>query len=204
MTEVPINAHVECTDGNCGKSTKIIINPVSHTVTHIVIEDKNLPDNPTRLVPVSKVTSTTQEQIALNCSKDELAKMPPFLITSFIQKSVSGMAYKSQAAYTFPYAINDSAYDPIKQMNIPPGELAVYCGMKIEATDSKVGRLDELVLDPQSGEITHLLMCENHLWGNKVISLPVSAIDFIDSQVIYLKLGKAAVKDLPAVKVKRD
>ena len=58
MTNIPIHAKIECTDGDCGKSTNVIVNPVNHQLTHIVIEDKSLSDNPTRLVPVSKVSST--------------------------------------------------------------------------------------------------------------------------------------------------
>lgn len=201
MTNIPINAQVACTDGACGKSTNVIVNPVNHKVTHFVIEDKSLPENPTRLVPVVKVAGNTQDQITLSCTKAELAKLPPFIVTNFIQESGSGTAYQSGAGYTFPYVINDTAYDTVQERNIPAEELAVYSGMQIEATDGKIGKLNELVLDPKSGEITHLLMREGHLWGNKEVSLPVSSIDFCDSRVIYLKLDKAAVKDLPAVPI---
>ena len=203
MTDITINLKVQCSDGECGKSTNVILNPICRKVTHVVIEDKSLPDNPTRLVPISKVSETTRDKITLNCTKAELAKMPPFIVTSFIQESASGMAYQSGAAYTFPYVINDTAYDSVQERNIPAEELALYRGMQIEATDSKVGKLDELVLEPKSGEITHLLMREGHWWGKREVSVPVSAVDFCDSQVIYLKLDKAAVKDLPAVPVKR-
>ena len=40
--------------------------------------------------------------------------------------------------------------------NILPGELALYSGMWIEAKDGKVGKLDELVLDKDSGELNHV------------------------------------------------
>jgi len=202
MTNVQINAQIECTDGPCGKSTKVIVNPVSHNLTHGVIEGKSLPDNPPRLVPVFNVAGTTQDRITLNCTDTELANMPPFIITSFIPECASGMAYESGAAFTFPYVINDTACDPVKQKNNPPGELAVYSGMQIEAGDSKVGRLDKLVLDPQSGENTHLLMREGNMWGNKDTAIPASAVYFADSKYVYLKLDKTAVKDLPALPVK--
>jgi sporulation protein YlmC with PRC-barrel domain len=204
MVNIPINAHVKCADGACGKSTNVIVNPVNHQVTHIVIKDNSLPDNSTRLVPVGKVASATQDQITLSCTKEELAKMPPFIITNFIQESASGKAYESGAVHTFPYVINETAYDSVQERNIPLGELAIYCGMQIEATDGKVGKLNELVLDPQNGGITHLLMREGHLWGKKEVSVPVSAIDFCDSQVVYLKLDKEDIKGLPAVPLKRD
>jgi hypothetical protein len=51
---------------------------------HSVIEGKSLPDYPTRLVPVSKVGSTSQDHITLSCTKEELTKMPPFIVSNFI------------------------------------------------------------------------------------------------------------------------
>jgi sporulation protein YlmC with PRC-barrel domain len=75
--------------------------------------------------------------------------------------------------------------------------------MHIKATDGVVGKLDELVLDPKSGDITHVQMREGHLWGKKDVAIPVSAIEFVDEDTVYLKIDKKAVKTLPAVPVKR-
>ena len=203
MTDIPLFAHVQCTDGAGGKTTNIIVNPINLQVTHIAVQDKHLPENPTRLVPVSKIASTSPDQIVLNCSKDELAKLPPFIVTNFIQESASGAAYESGAGYTFPYVINDTAYDTVKERNVPAGELALTPGMQVKATDEKIGKLDELVLDSESGHITHLLIRSGHLWGKKELAIPISAVDFTDEKVIYLNLGKKELLDLPAVKVKR-
>ena len=203
MKDIPINANVQCSDSACGKSTNVLINPVTHKVTHVVVQDKSLPDNPTRMVPFDKVASATQKQITLSCSKDEVAHMQPFIVTRFIQESGSGQAYATGAEYTSQYVLNDTAYDSFQVEDIPQGELSVYCGMHVEASDGKVGKLDELVLDPKSGDITHIQMREGHLWGKKDVAIPVSAVDFVDEDTVYLKLEKKAVKALPAVPVKR-
>ncbi len=203
MTDIAIKAKVECTDGPCGKSTYVIINPVNQKVTHFVLQDKHLPDNPTRLVPVGKVANATQEQITLNCTKADVAKMAPFLVSNFIRESAPGKAYASGEAYHSEYVIDDTAYDEIQEMAIPEGELALHSGMKVEAMDGKVGKLDALVLEPSSGEVTNLLLREGHLWGKKDVAIPVSAVDFCDADTVYLKLDKADVKALPAVPVKQ-
>lgn len=59
MTGVPLKANVQGRDSTCGQSTSVIINPVTHKVTHVVVRDESLRDNPTRLVPIDKVESTT-------------------------------------------------------------------------------------------------------------------------------------------------
>ena len=203
MPDIPLKANVLCSDSPCGKSTNLILNPVTHKVTHLVLQDKKLPDHSTRIVPIDKVASTTQNQITLSCTRDEVALMDPFIVTRFIQETSSGTAYGSGEAYYSHYVINDTGYDSVQEENVPEGELSVYCGMHVKASDGKVGKLDELVLDPKSGDITHIQMREGHLWGKKDVAIPVSAVDFLDDDTVYLKLDKKAVKALPAVPVKR-
>ena len=202
MNDIPLNAKVQCSDSPCGKATNVVLNPVTKTVTHIVVEDKKLPANPTRLVPIAEVASTTPQQITLSCTRDEVAKMPPFIVTQFVQESGSGMAYASGEAYHSQYVYNDTAYDSVNVEQIPADEMALVSGMEVEASDGKVGKLDELVLDPNSGQITHIQMREGHLFGKKDVAIPISDVDFSDGKTVYLKIDKNAVKALPVVKVK--
>lgn len=203
MSDIPLNAKVQCSDGECGKTTNVLVNPVSLKVTHIAIKDKKLPSNPTRLVPFGMVASVTPKQVTLTCSIKDVTGMPPFLVDTLVQQSSSGQAYASGEAYHSQYVVNDTAYDSVRAQNMPKGELAVYSGMHVEASDGKVGKLDELVLDSDSGNITHIQMREGHLWGKKDVAIPVEDIDFTDGKTVYLKIDKDAVKALPAVKVKR-
>ena len=203
MTDIPLKAKVQCSDSACGKTTNVVLNPVTHKVTHIVMEDKSFGDNRTRMVPAGNIASTTQTQITLSCSKDEVARMKPFITTNFIQESPSGKAYTTGDAYTYPHVINDTAYASVDERHVPLGELEVHVGMQVEASDGKVGKLDELVLDKDSGDITHIQMREGHLWGAKDVAIPVSAVDFTDEKTVYLNIDQKGVGALPAVKVKR-
>ena len=133
MTDIPMNAKVQCSDGACGKTTDFVGNPVTNQVTHIVLEDKSLGDNPTRMVPADKVASVTQDQIILSCTRDEVAHMKPFITTNFIQESPSGQAYRTGDGYTYPYVINDTAYTTVDERHVPLGELEVHTGMKVQA-----------------------------------------------------------------------
>ena len=101
------------------------------------------------------------------------------------------------------FVAGDTAYGSTMDRNVPVGELSIYSGMEVKATDGKVGKLDELVLDPDSGEITHIQMLEGHLFGKKDVAIPVTDIDFADGTTVYLKIDKKTVHSLPAVKVKR-
>ncbi len=202
MTDIPMKANVVCSDGPRGQSTNVIINPVNNKVTHFALRDKSLPDNPTRLVPAGMVANVTPQQITLTCSKADVADMPPFIVTQFIAQSAPGYAYATGEAYYSQYVVNDTAYDEVNEPAIPAGEEEVHSGMHVQATDGKVGKLDALVLDPDSGAITHILLREGHLWGKKDVAIPVADIKYSDGESVYVNLDKAAVKELPAVPVK--
>lgn len=73
----------------------------------------------------------------------------------------------------------------------------------MSATDGHVGKLGELVIDPASGQITHLILMKGHLWGKREITVPVSAINFADKDTVHLNLDKHAIEQLPTVPVKR-
>jgi hypothetical protein len=94
-------------------------------------------------------------------------------------------------------------YTREKAEHIPPGELPVRRGTKVAAKDGNIGHVAELVVDPESGHISHLVLEEGHLWAKKEVAVPVSAIDYFFEDTVYLKLGKEEVESLPPVPVKR-
>lgn len=171
-----------------------------------MVKDKHLPDSPDRLVPVEKVADTAGGVIRLNCTREEVAGMPPFTTIYYTQKGVPDYAdsYMTGTSLTDPLPpMPDYVWaDQVEDEHTPEGELALSRGMTVNTREGKVGKVDGLVVDPDSGEITHLLMREGHLWGAKDVSVPVSDIDAIDEDEVHLKIDKDAIQKLPAVPLK--
>ena len=42
--EIPLQAQVECTDGVCGRSAFVLIDPVADQVTHVVVKEDSSPN----------------------------------------------------------------------------------------------------------------------------------------------------------------
>jgi sporulation protein YlmC with PRC-barrel domain len=76
-------------------------------------------------------------------------------------------------------------------------------GARVEATDGHVGRVDEFLIDPESEHITHLVMREGHLWGQRDVTIPISKVDRMEEDTVYLKLDKGSVEALPTIPVRR-
>jgi sporulation protein YlmC with PRC-barrel domain len=132
--------------------------------------------------------------VNLNCTTEQLEKMEPFVDRQFIQMWNAG-------AFTLPA---EPSIMVVAHERVPAGEIAIHHGAHVEAADGHVGRVDGLLIDPASEHITHLVLREGHLWGQKDVTIPVSEITRIEADRIYLKLDKHAVGDLPTVPVHRQ
>jgi sporulation protein YlmC with PRC-barrel domain len=198
MKEIPLKAKIHCTDGTCGESTNVIIDRNSLKVSHIAIREEALPDNPTRLVPIAKIADALHGEIYLSC---EVSNMAPFIVLERVQDLDTGASGKTQSPQ---YVSDDNGLDTVRVQDIPAGELAVKAGMTISASDGKVGKLDEFLLDPKHGAITHLLMLKGHLWGKKDVAIPVDDVKSTDDETIYLSIDKNSVSLLPAVSTRRS
>ncbi len=199
--DIPINANVQCTDVLFGRSTCLIINPRTEQVTHLVVEETQFPHSK-RLVPIDQVVEATPHLIQLRCTSRELEGMESFVETRFVETLVPD--YMSGSYMAWPYVIPEPMMMPIDYEQSPPGELAIRRGARVEAADGHVGRVDEFLVNPANGHITHLVLREGHLWSPKEVTIPVSQIDRIEEDTVYLKLDKHSIGALPAIPIRRN
>ena len=202
--EIPLGAQVECTDGVCGRSVYVLINPVVDQVTHLVVSEDS--SHTQYMVPIEVVSETIADTIQLRCSQAALKQMDPFVKTAFIEEQVpaidfatgSGMAYGMGSHYYRPYVTPEvTVRVPVEQMQIPFGELAVQRGTRVEATDGYVGHVDEFVVDAVGSHMTHLVLREGHLWGQKDVIIPLSAMGDTRQDTVFLKLDRQQIAALP-------
>jgi hypothetical protein len=193
MLEIPLNANVVCLDGHAGKSTHVVIDPRKRVVTHVVVKgDKDFAAQD-RLVPIDHIHSSTRDVIRLNYTLEEFAQLPPFSETRYVDYDY---AYSDAADYggyvsvysgmPGPYAIPTAptGHIPMVDEAMPQGERALMQGAKVQATDGAVGTVGELIIDGQSGAITHFTLQEGHFWGKREVTLPLSAVDHAEENTV--------------------
>ena len=205
MPYIPLNATVQCTDGPCGESITVVVNPLSNQVTYVVVEDKTLPPPGQMMVPVDQVVETSRDTIRLSCSQADVAGMQPFVSRHFVQVQVPEPGYLAyDSVNMLPYVASmETMTDFTDEVHVPEGQVAIHRGTRVEATDGHLGTVAELVVNPQNGEITHFVMEEGHFRGKQELTLPLSAVDRVEGTTVYLKLDKEAIEKLPAIPLKR-
>jgi sporulation protein YlmC with PRC-barrel domain len=206
--EIPINVDVYCMGELCGRSICLIINPVKEQITHLVVSEKEFP-HIQRLVPVQLIVDheppPVMGAIQLHCTRAEFSGMKPFEETEFIQSGKLITTYPYEAPYAvWPYGMFMSAPITLEHERIPAGEVAIRRGTPVIATDGRVGKVDEFIVDPKTDAITHLVLREGHLWDQMEVTIPVSKIGRMDADGVYLQLNKKEIEKLPAVGIKRN
>jgi sporulation protein YlmC with PRC-barrel domain len=205
--DIPLDVEVRCSDGACGKSTAIIVDPNTEQVTHFVAQV----EGSQHLVPIEAIADSASDHIRLRWSRQELIAATPFEKTMFAGEDLGVYTAPGMtgASIAWPYGADNeymleaaaAAYVPVEQ--IPDGERAIHSGAYVEATDGGVGQVEEFLIDPMTGRITHLVLRKGHLWGKKDVTIPLDQIDRVEDDVVYLKLSKEAVGGLPGVPVHR-
>jgi len=198
--DIPINAKVSCSDGPCGESTRVLLKPTTEEITDLVVESNESFPETEYMVSINMVIEGTPDQIRLNCSSDELSKMPVFDKVDFVP-SLAG--YIGSPYMIWPFYAHKAFDITLVKEHIPADELTIQRGARVKATDGYVGRVDEFLIDPGVGCITHLVMREGHLWGQKDVTIPVSQIDHYEDNIVYLNLNKPAIEKLPYIPVRR-
>jgi sporulation protein YlmC with PRC-barrel domain len=225
-TDFTIGSDVSCSDGACGELKRVVIDPVARALTHLVVEPKHLGDNG-RLVPIDLVVSADQE-IKLSCTKAQFEKLDEAEETQFIPGGNSQFGYGREQAFSWPYYRmgaggyygmgggysmgggglgaglmgNGTPGGGLVVVNdrVPLGEVEVRRGEHVFATDGAIGRVQGLVVHPDDHCVTHVLLDEGHLWGQKRVGVPISAVKDVNNGV-RLNLTKDQVRDLPPVEV---
>jgi sporulation protein YlmC with PRC-barrel domain len=199
-----IGAEASCSDGICGEVSRVVVDPVARAVTHLVVEPRHR-KGPGRLVPLDLV-EVTDGEIHIRCTQAEFATLDPAEETEFLAGDNGYGRYSTGEVLFRPYYGLGSfrglgmGSQPVTYDAVPLGEVAVRRGEHVRATDGDIGRVQGLVIDGQTHEVTHVLLQEGHFWGQKEVAIPISAVADVENG-IRLKISKLDVQDLPAVDI---
>jgi sporulation protein YlmC with PRC-barrel domain len=205
-TEFIIGTEVVGNDGTLGELTRVAIDPVARTITHLVVEPKHR-HKTGHLVPVALVSTTNADEIKLNCSTSDFSALGQADETHFVQGAKAEWNYQQSQMLTLPYYTMGAATGlvgagPVAVTSdvIPYGDVEVCRGDQVQATDGAVGRVKGLVINPSDHTVTHVLLEEGHVWVKKRVAIPITAVTRVDDEV-QVTLSKQQIENLPDISV---
>ncbi|MDX1614541.1 MAG: PRC-barrel domain-containing protein [Candidatus Promineifilaceae bacterium] len=180
--DVPLNVEVRCADGDVGRSTGVVVNPVDQEVSHVIVAQGGRE----YMVPLDVIVESTPDHIQLRCAQGDLSQFKPFEQERF----VGGEGLRR----LWPFRRSEAA----AEADLPYEELSVHRGTHVRASNGPIGRVDEFLVNPLNGHITHLVLLEGNLFGRREVTVPISEIARIEAGTVHLELSKEQVRNLPS------
>ena len=198
-TEFTVGARASCSDGRCGEVRRLIIDPATDTVTHLVIQPGH-DQEAARLVPVHLV-ETTGGGVRLRCTLVEFGELGHAEKREFADQADEEVG--DDRIYGVDYARLGMRMPAVAarrriilQDVVPDGEIQLRPGDRVHAVDGEIGRVQGFIVGPGDDRVTHVLLQEGHLWGHKEVAIPISAVTGVDAG-IRLNLTKEQIRNLP-------
>jgi hypothetical protein len=203
MTEVTlaIGAPAVCRDGFPGELKSLVVDPRTRTVTHLVIEPEGA-QGLARLVPLDHA-DVTAEPIRLRYTEAEFKDLAPAeeTLAEFVpgyevpvQLLPAGEGWRPADG---PVA-DGGTIPQIREMEtiplVPETEVEESRGDHVHATDGDVGQFHGLSVNPDNGEVLHVLL-KRHPWGHAELAIPISKVSGFQAGV-QLSITKQEVKGL--------
>jgi sporulation protein YlmC with PRC-barrel domain len=100
-TEFTIGSEVVCGDGACGELRRVVVNPVTRTLTHLVVEPR-FQQGTGRLVPIDLVESAAHE-VRLRCSLSEFHALEEAEEQHLLQGAPGQLGYGQGQTLSLPF-----------------------------------------------------------------------------------------------------
>jgi hypothetical protein len=174
-----IGSRVLCLDGDCGEVSRILLDPVSRRITHVVVSDLGA-GTPGWLVPL-RVAVQSGDHVQLACSREELGGLELVAPSHVTTVGKLGAGGKGPTAVRY----RDESLD----------EAAIRPEDQVRTGEGVVGSAIGVVTDPDDpAQMTHLLVEMGE--ERKRVAVPNSYISSMSTGA-QLTVSSTEVWDLP-------
>jgi sporulation protein YlmC with PRC-barrel domain len=207
-----LGAPVRCADGAGGEVADVVIEPGSRRLTHLVVQTE---DGQALLVPVELVgpNAPGRREVVLTCTVEELRaheSIREFAYLRFdefpdadetsavgIEDTIVLPSYNTGELGGYPGDIDPEV--GITYDRIPRGEVELRRSSPVLCAEGEeVGHIDGFLV--REGRVTHVVLEHGHLWGTRAVTIPVDAVEKIETDGVTLRLSKAEIGELPTVR----
>lgn len=215
--EIKEGTSVFTSDGKeVGKINRFVLDPGTNEVTHVVVQKGwLLPED--KVVPITMISTTTNERVVLYQKAEDLDRLPPFEETHYVELTSADLhpagpsTYRyAPALYWYPpsgyigYPAFGTAYygwPPVETTrNIPADTIPLKEGAAVVSSDDKhVGDVERLFIDAESNRATHFLISQGLLFKDRKL-IPAHWIKSVEEDKVRLTVPSGLLERLPSYK----
>jgi osmotically-inducible protein OsmY len=201
-----IGAQVHCRDGDGGKLHKVVVDPHTQRVTDLIVERGFLLTTD-RVLPVDVVERATEEGIYLSIFSEELGDYPEYHAVEFEEPApaVKEGAYDRGDIRCWMQGYRMACYEPVIPMvrrqvrkGISPHRAVIERGTPVRNAQGTIGHVDHLLVDPESAEVTHMVVRKGLLPYYPIV--PLTKVRTVSDEAVTVSLTDDEVDALPRYK----
>ena len=182
-----LGATVETADGTCGDLRRLVVDPLTRTVTHLVVGAAHHRTGG-HLVPRGLVARVSGP-IRLSCDQSTFDALPLAEATEVLP-AVTGSWAGGAALGMGPRQV------VVVADQVPTGEDELCSSTPVESTEGFAGRCGGVAVDHLGGTVNHVLLEQGHLWGRRQVWIRSDDVTEI-GETIRLRLTREQVLALP-------
>jgi len=198
-----IGASVYCKDGRCGRLKKVVVNPRTERITDLIVE-KGFLLKRDRVLPVSVVERAGENEIHLSINSDQLDRYPEyheeqFKVTASSQRWAGyeqGQVVQWTTTYgRYSHLATASTIRQRVQKDVPSELSVIGRGTPVKSVDGPVGTVHHLLVDRESGKVTHLVV--GKIFGSNTLVIPFSLVKYINGDGICIEATAEELRRFP-------
>jgi len=205
-TKIQLQKHAHVLASNAqevGFLERVVVNPESNVITHIVVRMGPLFNKEDKLVPIELVTDTTEDLVLLDADAATVESMPLFEERQMVREGQSEHKQAQSVGESpadIPLILDaDATYETETVQNIPEGTIAMKEGAKVIASDGEhVGHVERIFADPEVDQITHLLISRG-IFSKEVKLIPTKWILKIGEDNVYLNVTRDSIEGMEGI-----
>lgn len=197
-------------DEKVGEIEKVVIDPKTEEITHVVIR-KGFLFSEDKLVPVSLLGIADEDEIRLRAPQEEIELLPDFESRKFLLYSDLDEAYKQERGYATPVimyppaglghvGMGMPAQPPLVakvEENIPEDSVAIQDGADVIGMEGeKVGEVEEVFIDPELDQANYILVSKGFILKERKL-VPMDWVQELKEGKIHLAVNTKIIEQLP-------
>lgn len=197
-----IGSRVHCTDGDCGRLRRVVVDPHTQRVTDLIVE-KGFLLKKDRVLPADLVERTSDGDLYLGIPADALKNYPEYKDVSFTELAPEAKTgvYDRGDVRCWQQEYGTACPEPVVPMvkkeihgGVDSDLAVVERGTPVKNKRGTVGRVDHLLVDEATGEISHLVVRRGLIPYYPIV--PMSEVRSLSDEAVTIDLTEEQVDDL--------
>lgn len=213
--DIKIGSRVRCRDGRAGRVLKLVVEPSSKRMTHVIVERGVLLHHDVA-VPIERVERVQDGWVVLDLSVEGLSALPAY---AEVDDAVPDATWAAEHGYppdgtlvdlrsTAPGGLLAPAWSGLliqghTHAGVPAEETPVGRGTRVTYREGALGRLDDVLLEPETGVVPALVVRKGRLLAKDVI-VPAAWVERVGEDEIVVDADRALLERLPEYKPARS